>query len=166
MEVVLPLLKDYERPVIEAGTHSLMALIDTGAMIPMLNLSGKEVETAFSGEKVMEKVFCFDIYGGHRGDIYRLPEFDIGGIVFAPFDIFVPEHRVLNFWMLISGSMFYNYRYSIDMHKRNFTIDMPEDRRQIDFRIKMLSDRLYPQVDGEVIDNTCPIITEGRLWGM
>lgn len=68
--------------------------------------------------------------------------------------------------MLISGSMFYNYRYSIDMHKRNFTIDMPEDRRQIDFRIKMLSDRLYPQVDGEVIDNTCPIITEGRLWGM
>lgn len=164
MEIVIPLAKDYERPTIEA--NGIKALVDTGSMIPVLSLSGDYLEKEFAAQKVMEQAFVFDLYGGHRGDIYRLPEFHVGGIVYAPLDVFVPEYNILTFWMLICGSMFHNCHYSIDMTKRIFTVEMAKEKNQVDFRIIKLSDRLYPQVDGEVLDNPCPIITEGKLWGL
>ena len=50
-QITIPMLKDYQRPVVEL--YGLEALLDTGAVIPMISLPSTVVEKVFSAKKYL-----------------------------------------------------------------------------------------------------------------
>ena len=151
--VKIPILKEYQRPVIEI--YNNWALIDTGAVIPVLSMHPKKVQQDFSGEIVKEGLPIGSIGGESTGDVYRLPEFRVGGLAFSPFDVFVPRQPLMKFPILLSATMFFNMDYTIKNTMGEFIVDTGDtpESHKIEFKLLSLKGGLYPQVDGVLIQD-------------
>lgn len=149
--VSIPLLQDYQRPVVEI--YENWALIDTGAVVPVFSLHPKQVKKEFHGELAKSSIPIGGIGGNSMGDVYRLPSFSIDRLVYAPFEVFVPRKPLLNFPFLLPATMFFGMDYTIKNSSHEFIVDTGEIPLSVPHEFKLLSLKggLYPQIDGALI---------------
>ena len=115
----------------------------------------KKVQQDFSGEIVKEGLPIGGIGGESTGDVYRLPEFRVGGLAYSPFDVFVPRQPLMKFPILLSATMFFNMDYTIKNTTGEFVVDTGDtlESHKIEFKLLSLNGGLYPQVDGVLIQD-------------
>ena len=146
-EFSIPLKKKYERPIIEL--YKLPALIDTGAVIPVVSLFPSIIEKYFDCEKILNDGFIGGFGGLERGSVYSIKNFEIGEIKFKDFEIFVPNNPKLQFPFLLSATLFYSMDYEFDTINEKFIVRVNDEKNlNRDFKIKSLNGKLYPQIDG------------------
>ena len=144
-----------QRPVIKLYGND--AIIDTGAVIPMVSLSPELVKLAWNAELVKENIEIGGIGGKAEGDIYTLHNFEIYGFKFNNLDVFIPKIPDTKYIYLLSCTMFYGTDFSFDMinkDNQSFTINIPDNvNLNRNFKIKDLNGQLYAQVDGILIQD-------------
>lgn len=151
-EIVLPLKKNYERPLIEIdGTP---ALIDTGAIIPFFSLPSLAIKNLFGGRLIIENKYFGGFGGNEYGSVYALPDFKIGELHFMPLEVFVPYLPKIRFPFLFSATMFYGWAYEFDTINAVFRIKMKDEQSaRREFKIINLRGKLYAQIDGVLLQN-------------
>jgi len=144
-----------QRPVIDLYGNA--ALIDTGAIIPMVYFPGELLKLAWNAELVISDVEIGGIGGKTKGDIYTLHNFIVGDFCFDALDVFVSNTRDTRYTYLLSATMFYGTNFSfnlIDKENQTFTVEIPDSiPLHRDFRIKDLDGKIYAQVDGVLIQD-------------
>ena len=151
-EFSIPLKKDYQRPVIEL--YNLSTLIDTGAVIPVFSIVPAIFEKYFDSKLILKDGFISGFGGDERGSVYSIKNFEIGKLIFKDFEVFVPREPNLKFPFLLSATLFYGMNYEFDTINGNFIVKMADDQKfERDFRIKELRGKLYPQIDGILIQD-------------
>ncbi|MBR2216242.1 MAG: hypothetical protein IJ849_10890 [Selenomonadaceae bacterium] len=152
-KIELPMLKKYQRPIVEL--YGLHALVDTGAVIPMFSLPVRIITAIFpEAEKILERHSVGGIGGESLGDVYRLPNFAIGELTYSPFDAFVPYEPSLKYPILLSAPLFSGMFYGFDSAESKFIVetkDMPLKRK---FELHELRGQLFPQIDGVLIQDS------------
>ena len=146
-EFSIPLLKQYERPIIEL--YNLPTLIDTGTVIPVFSLYPAIFEKYFDSKLILENQFIGGFGGFEKGSVYSISEFKIGDLIFENFEVFVPLSPKFRYPFLLSATLFYGMDYEFDTINGKFIVRMNENQSfKRDFKIKSLRDKLYPQIDG------------------
>ena len=122
-QFTLDLNENIQRPVSRlADWHQFAVMLDTGALFPVW-VDEEKALIKLGAECIKEKV-TFGGFGGEAvGNLYRLPYFKIGELIFPRLPVIsckvkAPCH------MILSASMFSKLRYEIDdeHHKLNVTI--------------------------------------------
>ena len=157
-KIAIPLSAEYQRPVIEL--YGVEALVDTGAVIPMFSLPSIMVEKVFAGEKLLGNQY---IGGEALGDVYRLPDFKIGEITYSPLEVFVPRKGKLSFPILLSDTLFLGTSYTVDTAGSRLVIDTKDTPATREFKILSLKGKLYPQIDGVLIQDTGLLLNDAFL---
>lgn len=151
-EFSIPLKKDYERPVIEL--YNLPTLIDTGSVIPVFSIFPSILEKYFETKLILENESIEGFGGKERGSVYSIKNFEIGELIFKDFEVFVPTRPKVQFPFLLSSTLFYGMEYTFDTINDNFIVRMKDEQNfERDFKIKSLRNKLYPQIDGVLIQD-------------
>ena len=151
-EFSIPLKKKYERPIIEI--YGLSALIDTGAVIPVFSIEPAIIKKFFDTKLILETGFIGGIGGFERGSVYSIKNFEIGDLKFNNFETFVPFNPRIRFPFLLSATLFYGMDYEFDTINEKFIVRMKDEQSsEREFKIKDLDGRLYPQIDGTLIQD-------------
>lgn len=146
-EFSIPLMGDYTRPTIKL--YHLPALIDTGAIIPVISIFPSVFEKYFESKLILENGHISGIGGDEFGAVYSLANFKIGDLIFEDFEVFVPYKPKLQFPILLSANLFHGMIYEVDTINQKFTVRTKEDQPlSREFKIKKLRGQLYPQIDG------------------
>ena len=163
-EFSIPLKKKYERPTIEL--YKLPSLIDTGAIIPVLSMFPPMIEKYFDAKLILETGFI-SVFGGlERGSVYSIKKFEIGDLIFNDFEVFVPNEPKIRFPFLLSATLFYGMDYEIDTINEKFIVRMKDEQSfEREFKIKDLNGKLYPQIDGTLIQDTDIILQDFYFYG-
>lgn len=149
-EFFLPLKKKYERPIIEL--YNLPALIDTGAVIPVVSIFPSILEKIFDVKIILRDKF---IGGYEKGSVYSISEFKIGEMIFENFEVFVPDEPKIKFPFLLSVTLFYGTDYEFDTINEKFIVRVEDEKfLRRDFKIKDLNGKLFPQIDGNLFQDT------------
>ena len=151
-EFSIPLKKNYERPIIEI--YNLPTLIDTGAVIPVFSILPAIFEKYFETKLILNDGFISGFGGDERGSVYSIKNFEVGKLIFKDFDVFVPREPRLRFPFLLSATLFYGMEYTFDTINGNFIVRMSDEQKfERDFKLKELHGKLYPQIDGVLIQD-------------
>ena len=151
-EFSIPLKKSYQRPVIEL--YNLSTLIDTGAVIPVFSIVPAVFEKYFESKLILENRFIGGFGGEERGSVYSIKNFQVGELIFNDFEVFVPDEPRLKFPFLLSATLFYGMKYTFDMINNNLIVRMKDEQKfEREFKIKELNGKLYPQIDGILIQD-------------
>ena len=151
-EFAMPLKKDYQRPVIEL--YKLPTLIDTGSVIPVFSIFPSIFEKYFESKLILENESIDGFGGKERGSVYSIKNFEIGELKFKDFEVFVPERPRLQFPFLLSTTLFYGMNYEFDTINEKFIVRMKDEQNfERDFKIKEFRGKLYPQIDGILIQD-------------
>ena len=151
-EFSIPMKKDYQRPVIEL--YNLPTLIDTGSVIPVFSIFPSTLEKYFEIKLILENESIEGFGGKERGSIYSVKNFKIGKLIFNDFEVFVPTRPKIQFPFLLSSTLFYEMEYTFDTINGNFIVRMKDEQNfERDFKIKSLRNKLYPQIDGVLIQD-------------
>lgn len=151
-EFSIPLKKDYQRPVIEL--YKLPTLIDTGSVIPVFSIYPAIFEKYFESEKILETGFIEGFGGEEKGSVYSIKNFQVGELIFNDFEVFVPIEPHVKFPFLLSATLFYGMNYEVDNINGKFIVQMKDEQNfERDFKIKSLKNKLYPQIDGVLIQD-------------
>lgn len=151
-EFSIPLAKDYQRPVIEL--YKLPTLIDTGAVIPVFSIFPSTIEKYFEAKLIFENESIEGFGGKERGSVYSIKNFQVGELIFNDFEVFVPREPHIKFPFLLSATLFYGMEYTFDMINGKFTVRMKDEQNfERDFKIRQLNNKLYPQIDGILIQD-------------
>ena len=151
-EFSIPLKKNYERPVIEL--YNLDSLIDTGAVIPVFSIVPAVFKKYFNSKLILKDGFVGGIGGYERGSVYSIKNFKIGDLIFEDFEVFVPNKPKIQFPFLLNATLFYGMSYEIDTINEKFTVRMKDEQSfKREFKIKELNGKLYPQIDGTLIQD-------------
>ena len=143
----IPLLRQYERPIIKL--YNLSAMIDTGAVIPVFSIDPDIIQKYFKTKLILENQFIGGFGGLEKGSVYSISEFKIGELIFEDFEVFVPLKPKFAYPFLLSATLFYGMDYEFDTINGNFIVRMSDEQSlKRDFKIKSLRDKLYPQIDG------------------
>ncbi len=163
-EFSIPLKKKYERPVIEL--YRLDSLIDTGAVIPIFSIVPAIFEKYFDSKLILKDEIIGGIGGYERGSVYSIKNFEIGELIFNNFEVFVPFQPRLKFPFLLSATLFYGMDYEIDTINEKFIVRMKDEQSfEREFKIKDLNGKLYPQIDGVLIQDTDIILHDFYFYG-
>ena len=154
-------MRGKQRPVVLLYGNE--ALIDTGAVIPMISLSPELIKLAWNAELLLADTKIGGIGGTSKGDVYTLHNFKVGDITFDSLDVFVPYKPDTKYMFLLSSTMFYGMNFSFDMidkDNQSFTVRIPDEiSLHRTFEIKSLEGKLYAQVDGVLIqDDSLPTV--------
>lgn len=160
--ISLSLEKERQRPVVEL--YGMQALIDTGAVIPMISMPARAVEKMFSAQKVKGNISLGGIGGRSVGDIYSIPAFNIEEIEYAPFEVFVPHISKITFPILLSATLFYKMSYTVDTVEGKFIIDTKDAPLKRKFKIKDLHGELYPQIDDTLIQDGSMLVEDLAIY--
>ena len=151
-EFSIPMKKDYQRPIIEL--YNLPTLIDTGSVIPVFSIYPPILEKYFEIKLILENESIEGFGGKERGSVYSIKNFQVGELIFKDFEVFVPRDPHLKFPFLLSATLFYGMEYTVDTINNNFIVRMKDEQNfERDFKIKNLHGRLYPQIDGVLIQD-------------
>ena len=162
-EFSIPLKKDYERPIIEL--YNLPTLIDTGSVIPVFSIYPSILEKYFEIKLILENESIEGFGGKERGSVYSIKNFEIGDLIFNDFEVFVPREPHLKFPFLLSATLFYGMEYTVDTINNNFIVRMKDEQNlERDFKIKSLRNKLYPQVDGVLIQDVDSFLLDWVLF--
>lgn len=152
-EFSIPLKRKCERPVIEL--YKLNSLIDTGAVIPVFSIDPAIIEKFFDIKLILETGFIGGFGGSEKGSVYSIKNFEIGELKFKDFEVFVPDIPKIQFPFLLSATLFYGMDYEFDTINEKFIVRMKDDQNlERDFKIKDLNGRLFPQIDGILLQDT------------
>lgn len=152
-EFSLPLMGEYTRPTIKL--YNLPALIDTGAIIPVISIFPSIFEKYFESKIILENGHISGIGGDELGAVYSLANFQIGDLNFKDFEVFVPHKPKLQFPILLSANLFHGMIYEVDTINKKFTVRMNDEHSlNREFKIKNLHGQLYPQIDGVLFQDT------------
>lgn len=151
-EFSIPLKNLYERPVIEL--YGLPALIDTVAVIPVFFMSPTIIEKFFETKLVLSNTSIGGLGGYEKGSVYSVSEFKVGDLIFEDFEFFVPDEPKFRFQFLLSATLFYGMDYEFDTINGKFIVRMKDDQPlKRDFKVKNLDGKLYPQIDGVLLQD-------------
>ena len=151
-EFSIPLKKDYQRPVIEL--YKLPTLIDTGSVIPVFSIFPAVFEKYFETKLILENETIEGFGGKERGSIYSIKNFQVGELTFKDFEVFVPREPHVKFPFLLSATLFYGMEYTFDTINGNFIVRMNDNQNfEREFNIKDIHGKLYPQIDGVLIQD-------------
>ena len=150
--IEIPMLEKYQRPIIEL--YDFRTLIDTGAVIPMFSMQIKELQRNFAAEKLLEHHTIGGIGGETMGDVYRLEEFKIGELTYAPFDTFVPYEPSLKYPILLGAPLFHGMFYGFDTAKSKFVVETNDIPLTREFKLHELRGQLFPQIDGVFVQDS------------
>ena len=118
-KITIDLQKDRIRPVVEF--MGLNALIDSGADISVCNLTANVFELIFEYEsKTRSHITGFG--GKCEGYGYLVKKINVGTETFYDVPFFVPDVVTSEENFVISGSVFQNYAYEIDMKNHVMTL--------------------------------------------
>ena len=162
-EFSIPLLKQYERPIIKL--YNLSAMIDTGVVIPIFSLYPSIIEKYFETKLILENESIEGFGGKERGSVYSIKNFQVGELIFNDFEVFVPNEPRLRFPFLLSATLFYGMEYSFDTINGNFIVRMTDEQNfERDFKIKELHGKLYPQIDGILIQDVDSFLVDSYIF--
>ena len=162
-EFVIPLIRKYERPIIKL--YNLPTLIDTGAVIPVFSIIPAIFEKYFDTKLILKDEFISGFGGEERGSVYSIKNFEIGKLIFKDFEVFVPNEPRLKFPFLLSATLFYGMEYTFDTINGNFIVKMADKQKfERDFKIKELRGKLYPQIDGILIQDIDSFLVDFYLF--
>ena len=151
-EFSIPMKKNYERPIIEL--YNLPTLIDTGSVIPVFSIYPVILEKYFETKLILENHFIEGFGGKEIGSVYSIKNFKIGELIFNDFEVFVPTVPKVQFPFLLCATLFYGMEYTVDTINNNFIVRMKDDQNlERDFKLKELHGKLYPQIDGVLIQD-------------
>ena len=151
-EFSIPMKKNYQRPVIEL--YGLPTLIDTGSVIPVFSIYLPILEKYFECKKILDDGFIEGFGGEERGAVYSIKNFQVGELIFNDFEVFIPREPHIRFPFLLSATLFYGMEYTVDTINEKFIVRMKDEQNfERDFKIKSLRNRLYPQIDGILIQD-------------
>ena len=108
----LPLIRMYSRPVLEINGY--MALIDTGAEIPVCFLPRNVIGTVFRGELLLKDQKIGTLGESVNADIFVFNQLTLGEMIFPGLKIAVPEKKKPEFDFLLSAPMFANMSVEMD----------------------------------------------------
>ena len=123
-QFTLGLREEHQRPVAYIPEfHELDALIDTGSVLPIW-FAGEEKLQQLGGVKIRQSVPFGGLGGMTRGALYRLPLFNLGGLLYPNMSIIARHDRSMIMPLLLPATMFNNLIYEIDNvhHKLNITV--------------------------------------------
>ena len=162
-EFSIPLKKPYERPIIEL--YRLPTLIDTCSIMPVFSIEPAIFEKYFDSKLILENGFIGSIGGYERGSVYSIKNFEIGELKFKDFEVFVPDEPRIRFPFLLSATLFYGMDYEFDTINGKFIVRMKDEQSfERDFKIKDLDGRLYPQIDGTLIQDIDIFLHDGYIF--
>ena len=122
-QFTLWLSEDEQRPIVRLRNGvALDAMLDTGAVFPIW-VSTKERLLDIGGTFDRSDI-PFGGFGGlTKGDLYRIPTFCVGDLVFPQFPVILSPHD-LPCQILLSATMFNRLVYEVDdkNHLLNFSI--------------------------------------------
>ena len=158
-EFSIPLKKDYQRPVIEL--YNLPTLIDTGSVIPVFSIYPTTLEKYFEIKLILENNAIEGFGGKELGSVYSIKNFQVGELIFNDFEVFVPTKPKLQFPFLLSATLFYGMNYEVDNINEKFIVRMKDEQSfEREFKIKSLNNRLYPQIDGVLIQDVSSFLID------
>ena len=122
-ECVFPLEFSAGRPLIALEHfHNLLALIDTGASIPVWAAEEGLLTEFFHPRLVRENVAYSGFGGATEGNLYRI-DFKLGDICYPDLPIVTGRgFELAPFDMIISATMLEGFLYQIDTVKKNMLI--------------------------------------------
>lgn len=162
-EFAIPLKKDYQRPVIEL--YNLPTLIDTGSVIPVFSIFPSTIEKYFETKLILENETIEGFGGKERGSVYSIKNFEVGKLIFKDFEAFVPREPRLKYPFLLSATLFYGMEYTFDMINDNFIVRMKDEQNfERDFKIRELRGKLYPQIDGVLIQDVDSFLLDWAIF--
>ncbi|MBR2215748.1 MAG: hypothetical protein IJ849_08335 [Selenomonadaceae bacterium] len=137
-QFTLPLRKTTQRPIVVLKhPRPMYAMLDTGAVFPIWVTNEERLKNI--GGVFDRADVPFGGFGGiTTGDLYRIPTFCVGELVFPNFPVILSP-RKLPCQLLLSATMFSNLIYEIDdkNHRLNFTIPEGESLvRPLNVRIE------------------------------
>lgn len=151
-EFSIPLLNKYERPIIKL--YNLSAMIDTGAVIPVFFISPVIIEKFFETKLILSNTSIGGLGGSEKGSVYSISEFKVGELTFENFEFFVPDEPKFRFQFLLSATLFYGMEYTFDTINGKFIVRMKDNQPlKRDFKVKNLDGKLYPQIDGVLLQD-------------
>ena len=118
--------KNSQRPMIILSNNS-MALLDTGADIPVW--VGNEYILQFSFHaKLVKRDISFKGFGGRaNGNLYRIPQFILGDLIYPNLPIITVYNENKPFQMILSATMFSNLIYEINDKDKFLNIKIPKN---------------------------------------
>ena len=145
-QFTLKLRAGYANPVIVLSDfHNLLALIDTGAGIPVITLPEDKVLSM--GGKLKQK----DInvrglsHSSNKGSLYQFKNFKLGDVMYVELDVAVVPDDKSPYNMLLSSTMFRDMIYEIDdlNHRFNVSVRDSDCIRKLVAYYDKDSDKLY-----------------------
>lgn len=146
----IPLLPGYHRPVFEC--YSFTSILDTGAILPVFSVYAIVLEKVLNAELVLKDTTITGFGGEDPGDIYKTRDFKLGNLLFKELEFFVPKTIKLQYPFLFSATMFYGTAYEVDTIHNLLNVTLEDnDNMERDFKIKDLKGKLYPQINGALL---------------
>ena len=124
----------FQRPIInvKCGGEVFLALIDTGAVVPVCTLEADEI-AALGARFLRDGVNISGIGGTAKGSLYRM---DIPFSIFRYVDL--PVIRIdepnMPFDFIFSATMFTGFRYAIDTQAHVLSIDTGSNETELHLR--------------------------------
>ncbi|MBQ9565179.1 MAG: hypothetical protein IJU98_06280 [Synergistaceae bacterium] len=129
------LSRRFLRPVIhiQCGGGTFLALIDTGAVVPVCTLEADEI-AALGARPLRKGINISGIGGVSKGSLYRI---DIPFSIFSYIDLSVIriDEPNMPFDFIFSATMFTGFRYAIDTQAHVLTLDTCSNETELHLRI-------------------------------
>ena len=122
----LMLHRNRQRPVIILTQYyNMLALLDTGAIIPVWTGGLRVLESNFTVRLIKYNV-TFNGFGGKAlGDLYRISKFELGCLKYYSLPIIVVQGMEnLGVQMILSATMFSNLNYTIKNKEKVLSVDI------------------------------------------
>lgn len=128
-QFVLDLEEQFQRPVTKID--GMVALIDTGALIPVISMEEKDLIDIFHAEKVLDNTKISGFGGECCGKVYSIDQLVVGELIFPNLHVFVPDESMNRFDIILSATMFHNLRQDIDYINKKMTVFIPEKEQNV-----------------------------------
>lgn len=137
--------KNISRPVVVLDKYKdCLALLDTGAEVPVWTDSENLLRYVYKARlvKAQEKFYGFG--GATYGNLYRIPQFILGTLVYPDLPIIAVNDSRVPFSMILSASMFSRLTYEINDRDKYLRITVPEGESTVrHLEIKDSNGRLH-----------------------
>ena len=129
--MLISLNKNQSRPVFYILGSSNLALLDTGAEFPVW--TGAKYTLIYQYKAVKVKVNVrFKGFGGVAvGDLYKVPIFKLGELIYPNLSVVLVENSNQHIQMILSASMFNKLIYEINDKYKYFKVTVPQEESNV-----------------------------------
>lgn len=125
------LLYNTSRPIIE-NFYGGLALIDTGADIPVCSLPEAILMKLFDAELKIKHINISGFGGEEYGNVYTIKLLQFKNLIYPNIPVFVPKNmHGLKFRWILSATMFDRLEYSFNMKRYTMTVNIPDDESNV-----------------------------------